>query len=315
MIIRKDFSNSGEKSAVCLTIGFFDGVHRGHKKIIKDVVEGARLNNLQSCIVSFHCHPNEFFSGRPMKFLTSWEEKEEIFQSLGVDLIQVFTFNSRFASLSPEQFLQKLSEIFYIHEILVGEGFNFGRRKEGNISFLYKKQSKFGYRLRVIPYVKFKREKVSSSLLRRWLEEGKIQKVARGLGHYPTLMGKVTCGRGKGREIGYPTANIESHPEKLLPPGGVYVGYVELGGKNHKALINIGARPTFGDLTCGVEVHIINFNNQLYEKMLKVYLVEKIRDIVFFPSPAHLSQQLERDKEKAEQILNSSGLLEKAIYQ
>ena len=313
MIIRKDFSNSGEKLSVFLTIGFFDGVHRGHKKIIKEVVERAKLNNLQSCIVSFDRHPNQFFSGRAMKFLTSWEEKKEIFQSFGVDLIQIFTFNSRFASLSPEEFLQKLSEIFYIHEILVGEGFNFGSRKEGNVNFLYKKQSKFGYRLRVIPYVKFNREKISSSLLRGWIEEGKIQKVAQGLGRYPTVIGKVIPGRGKGREIGYPTANLEPHPEKLLPPSGVYAGYVELEGKNHKALINIGARPTFGDFTPGVEVHIINFNNQLYEKMLKVDLVEKIRDILFFPSPAHLSRQLERDKEKAEEILSSYSLLESCL--
>lgn len=305
MLIRRDFSKVADKLTVFLTIGFFDGVHLGHRKIIEQVVARAKTNNLQSCMVTFDRHPNEFFSGKEMKFLTLWEEKTGIFKSLGIDLIQVFTFNSQFSNLSPGEFLQKLNEMFTICEILVGEEFSFGKGKRGTTDFLYEKQSEFDYRLTVVPRVTFNEEKISSSSLRKWFEAGKIKEVTRGLGRYPTIIGKVTSGKGKGREIGYPTANIQPHPKKLVPRTGVYVGYVGLDTINYRALINIGARPTFEDYTLGIEVHIIDYNNLLYGKVLKIDLVERIRDVISFSSPAHLSRQLDQDKEKASEILHS----------
>jgi len=309
MKVKRDFSNLGEKPGVFLTIGFFDGVHLGHTRIIKEVVEKAKANNLQSLVITFDCHPTEFFSGRKVRLLTSWEEKEEIFRLLGVDLVQVFTFDSKFADLSPEEFLRKLIEIFDITGIIVGEEFTFGKNKKGDVKFLHQKQFQFGYRLEAIPCVKLNGEKISSSLLRRWLKEGEIGKVTQGLGRYPTIIGKVIAGKGRGREIGCPTANLEPHPRKLLPANGVYAGYVELEEKEHKALINIGEKPTFGDFTPGVEVHVINFTGVLYEKMLKIDLVKRIRDIRPFSSPLHLSRQLEKDKEKVEKILAGHPLL------
>lgn len=309
MKIRKDFSGLGIKLGVFLTIGFFDGVHLGHQRIIKEIVKEAKLADLQSCVVTFDRHPVEFFSGKKMKLLTPWEEKEEIFRSLGVGLVQIFTFNSQFSSLSPEQFLQKLNEIFNIRKIMVGEEFTFGNKKGGNVNFLSQKRFQFGYTLKAIPCAKLNGEKISSSLLRRWLKRGKIGKVTQGLGRYPTIVGKVIPGKGKGKEIGCPTANLQPHPQKLLPPSGVYAGYVNVEKKTCRALINVGGRPTFGDFTPGIEVHIIGFNGQLYDKTLKINLVKRIRDIHFFLSPVHLSRQLEEDKERAKRILNEDPLL------
>ena len=309
MIIRKVFSGAEEKLSVFLTIGFFDGVHRGHQKIISEIVEKAKLNNLRSCVATFDLHPTEFFSGKIMRFLTSWEEKKEIFRLLGVNWVQVFTFDSQFANLSPQEFLQKLNEIFDIRQIVVGEEFNFGLNREGNINFLYQKQAEFGYQLRTIPSLRLDGEKIGSSLLRKWLEEGKVNKVVQGLGRFSTIIGKVIAERGKGQGIGCPTVSLQTDSHKLLPGGGVYVGYLEEFGGRHKVVINIGEKPTFEDFTLGVEVHIIDFRGDLYGKTLKVNLVEKIRDTHPFLSPVHFSRQLKKDKERAKRILTDYTFL------
>jgi riboflavin kinase/FMN adenylyltransferase len=301
MIIRKNFQ--GERLQVFLTIGFFDGIHLGHQKIIREIVKRARNNSLKSCIVTFDRHPSELFSSRKVKLLTSWEEKREIFLSAGIDVVQVFTFDWQFATLSPPEFLEKLTKLFAVKEILVGEEFTFGFKREGNVALLRRMQSQFGYELKTVPWLKLNEKKISSSLLREWLEKGEIEKVTRGIGRPPTILGRVVPGKGRGRKIGYPTANLEPHPQKLLPCSGVYAGRVELEEKVYKALVNVGSRPTFGDLVPGVEVHIIDFTDELYGKNLRINLIKKIRDVQAFPSPLHLVKRLKKDRERVEKIL------------
>jgi len=303
MIVVRDFTTFYKKEEVFLTIGFFDGIHIGHQKIIGEVVKRAKTKNAKSCVVTFDKHPSELFSGEKVKFLTCWEEKKEILNSLGVDIVQLFTFDAEFSRLSPGSFLEKISCLFRIKEIIVGEEFTFGFRREGNVDFLRKNQKKFGYRLEAIPPVKLDGKKVGSSLLREFLREGKIKEVIRGLGRPPTVIGRVIKGKGRGKKIGFPTANLEPPPEKLLPESGVYAGYVEFDGERCKALLNIGAKPTFGDFEPSVEVHIMDFNGELYGKIIKVHLLERIRKILDFSSPFCLSLQIKKDKEKAEKIL------------
>ncbi len=309
MMIRKVFSKTKEKLSVFLTIGFFDGVHRGHQKIINEIVEKAKLNNIQSCVITFNPHPLEFFSGKRMKFLTSWEEKKEIFCLLGINLTQVFTFDSQFANLSPQEFLQKLNEIFDIRQIVVGEEFNFGLKREGNINFLYQKQAEFGYQLKTAPSLKLDGEKIGSSLLRKWLGEGKVDKVAQGLGRFSTIIGKAIAGREKGQEISCSTVSLQTDSHKLLPGGGVYVGYIEEFGVKYKAVINVGGKSAFEDFTLDVQVHIMGFKGDLCGKTLKVNLVEKIRDIHPFLAPVQFSRQFKKDKERAERILKDYTFL------
>lgn len=304
MIVRKDFC--GEKIPVSLTIGFFDGIHLGHQEIIHQIVEKAKIEGLQSCVVTFDRHPSELFSSSKVKLLTCWEEKKRILSSLGIDVVQLFTFNLKFAHLSPLEFLRKLSQIFTIKELLVGKEFTFGFQKKGNVNFLLQNQSKFGYRLRTVSPLTINGEKISSSLLRDWLSQGNIEKVIEAMGRPPTILGKVVPGKGRGRKIGYPTANLEPHPQKLLPPNGVYAGCVELKGEVYKALVNVGNKPTFGDLVWGVEVHIMDFSEELYGEILRVNLIKKIRDIQVFPTPSCLMERLKKDKEKAERILEET---------
>ena len=217
----------------------------------------------------------------------------------------MFTFNPKLSSLSPSQFLSKLNKIFDIRGIFIGEEFTFGYRREGNVEFLRQKQKDFGYTLEAVPSLKIDGKKISSSFLRELLQKGEIEKVIRAMGRPPTLLGEVVPGEKRGRELGYPTANLKPHPEKLLPQEGVYAGTVFLEKKVYKALINVGAKPTFGDFVPGVEVHLLGFTGKLYGETLKINLIKRIRDIKVFPSPSHLSKQLEKDKEKAEKILSN----------
>jgi len=310
MIIRKNFQ--GEKVPCILTIGFFDGVHLGHQRIIRKVVEKARSSNIYSCVVTFDRHPSELFSSYKVKLLTCWEEKKEIFGSLGIDVIQVFTFDHDFASLSPDKFLEKLNEHFFIKEILVGNDFTFGHKRKGNVTFLKKIRSKFDFELEVVAPVKMENQKISSSVLRAWLENGKVEKVTAGMGRPPTIWGKVIPGKGRGRQIGFPTANLLPHSDKLLPPSGVYAGSCEVKNKIYEATVNVGSKPTFDDFSPGIEVYIIGFEGELYGETLKVSLVKKIRDIQAFPSPSHLARRLEQDRQETEQILKGFTLLKES---
>ncbi|MCD6317827.1 bifunctional riboflavin kinase/FAD synthetase [Candidatus Aerophobetes bacterium] len=301
MKIRKGFSPGKER--VVLTIGFFDGVHLGHQKIIGDVVKEAKLRGIKSCVVTLDRHPSKLFSHRSVPLLTSQEEKERIMYQLGVDLVQIFPFTLRFASLSPYQFLCKLKQSFNFEQIIVGEDFVFGQGRKGNVKLLHQVKNDFGYELVAIPSLKLKGEKISSSLLRQWLGKGEIEKVTRWMGRYPTILGEVIEGDRRGRTLGYPTANLRPHPQKLLPSPGVYAGKVKLMGKTYRTLINVGDKPTFKDFSRGIEAHIFDFSKEIYGQSLRIELVSKIRDIQTFSSSLELISRLEKDKEEAERIV------------
>jgi len=301
MEIRKGFSPGKER--VVLTIGFFDGVHLGHQKIISDLVKEAKLRGIKSCVATLDRHPSKLFSHRPIPLLTSQDEKEEIMYQLGIDLVQIFPFTLEFASLSPYQFLRKLKQSLNFEQIIVGEDFVFGQGRKGNVNFLHQVENDFGYELVVIPSLKLKGEKISSSLLRQWLRKGEIEKVTRWMGRYPTILGEVIGGNRRGRSLGYPTANLRPHPQKLLPSPGVYAGKVKLMGKTYRTVINVGGRPTFKDFSLGIEAHIFDFSKEIYGQSVRIELVSKIRDIQTFSSSLELISRLEKDKEEAERIV------------
>lgn len=301
MEVRRGFSQGKER--VVLTIGFFDGVHLGHQRVIDEVVKEAGLKGTKSCVVTFDHHPSETFSYKSIPLLTSQEEKEEIMSQLGVDLVQIFPFTFQFASLSPYQFLYKLKETLNFEQIIIGEDFVFGQGKKGNIKLLHQVESDFEYKLVVVSPLEVEEEKISSSLLRQWLGKGKVEKVTRWMGRYPTILGQVVKGSKRGKSLGYPTANLRSHPQKLLPSLGVYAGRLKLMGKVYRSLINIGGKPTFKDFSLGIEVHILDFSKEIYGQPMSIELVSKIRDIQAFPSPFELISRLEKDKKEAQRIV------------
>jgi riboflavin kinase/FMN adenylyltransferase len=303
MEVRRDFPQDEEYKHVILTIGFYDGIHLGHQKIIKDLVEQATTRGRRSCVITFTPHPSEFFSHQSLPLLTTWEEKREILNQLEVDLVINFVFTSEFASQSPSSFIRKLKGYLEMEEIIIGEDFVFGKDREGDVNWLKEREEKFGYKLRVIPLVRVGREKLSSSLIRHWLKKGYIKEVTQWLGRPPTISGRVIKGKRRGKLLGYPTANLESHPGKLLPGAGVYAGRVILKGGIFKGIINVGGSPTFGENSVGVEAHILKFKGNIYGEGVKIELVDKIREIRKFSSPFSLVKRLEKDKKLAKEMV------------
>ncbi|MFQ6066614.1 MAG: bifunctional riboflavin kinase/FAD synthetase [bacterium] len=304
---RKLFSR--EKLAhIILTVGFYDGIHKGHQKILDELVKDANLKRGKSCVISFASHPSEYFSGQPLSLLTTWEEKRLILAELGIDFVFILPFTSSFARLSPYSFMKKLSSNLEVEEVVVGEDFVFGKDRNGDVGWLKEAEDEFGYKLKVIPLLKVEKKKLSSSLIREWLKEGRIGKVRQWLGRYPTIFGKVGRGKRRGRVLGYPTANLEPHPHKLLPGPGVYAGRITLRGQFHKAIINVGGKPTFGDSSFGVEVHIMEFKGNIYGEPIKIELVDKIREIERFASFSGLVNRIKKDSKAADKILDGFNL-------
>lgn len=303
MEVRRGFSQGKKYKDIVLTLGFYDGVHKGHQRILKYMTGQAKRRKGKSCLITFFSHPSDFFSGRSLSLITTWEEKEEILTRAGIDSVMLLDFTSQLASLSPHSFMEKIKQDIEIGEIVVGEDFVFGNKKKGDVRWLRKNEKVFGYKLKIIPSLKIAGEKVSSSLIRRWLKEGKIKKVTRWLGRYPTILGRVIKGKGRGRNLGYPTANLKPHPEKLLPGTGVYAGEVMVGGNYYKGIVNVGNKPTFKDMSFGVEVYILGFEKDIYGEEVKIQLVDKLREIEQFSSSGQLAKRLEEDKKRAEKIL------------
>ncbi len=309
MEVKRKFSPREKLAHIILTVGFYDGIHKGHQEILTQLVKDAKLKGGKSCVISFTSHPSEYFSGQPLPLLTTWEEKKKILAELGIDLVFILPFTSSFASLSPYSFMKQLSNNLEIEEVVVGEDFVFGKDRKGDVSWLKEAENEFGYKLKTIPLLKVDKKKLSSSLIRQWLKEGKIEKVSQWLGRYPTVLGKVVRGKRRGRALGYPTANLEPHPHKLLPAPGVYVGKLTLRGEFYKAMINVGAKPTFGDSSFGIEVHIIKFKGDIYGETIKVELVDKIRGIERFASFSRLAERIKKDRKEADKILEGFNCL------
>ncbi len=303
MEVRRGFPQREKYEDVILTIGFYDGIHKGHQEIIRYVTGQAKRKKGKSCIITFSSHPSSFFSGRSLSLISTWEEKEEILAQAGIDLVLLLDFTSQLTSLSPHSFVEKIRQNLRIWEIVVGEDFVFGDKREGNVRWLRENEKIFEYKLKVIPSLKVGEEKVGSSLIRHWLKEGEIRKATLWLGRYPTILGKVIKGKRRGRNLGYPTANLETHPEKLLPGPGVYAGKVMVGGDYYKGIVNVGGKPTFKDMSFGVEVFILGFQEDIYGEEIKIELVARLRAIEQFPSSLDLAKRLGEDKREAEKIL------------
>jgi len=237
--------------------------------------------------------------------LTAWKEKKEILKDLGLEMVNLFSFTTQFKSLSPECFLRKLTENYRLAGIVVGEDFAFGKTREGDIEWLKRAEKQFHYTLTVIPHLRMKGKKVSSSGIRQLIREGRVNQAARYLGRYPTVLGRVIKGKGIGREIGFPTANLQVDPGKLLPAAAVYAGQIKHKGETFRAIVNVGNRPTFQDDSLGVEAHILRFHSQIRGEIISLELIRKIREIQQFSMSLDLVKRLNQDKRLVEEISSS----------
>ena len=287
---------------VCLAIGMFDGVHLGHQKVLQNAINAASQSDAISVAVTFDQHPANIISPKNAPSLIQTQaQRNRSIELLGVDAILIIKFNEAFSRKTGKSFIQELAQGFgSIHSISVGNDFMFGHNRDGNFQLLQKLSQELNFLTYGLQPVKLNGQIVSSTRIRSSLINGKIDDAKQMLGRKFSIEGPVVKGDGKGREIGFPTANIDTK-NLILPPNGVYASYTKFNGKTHKSLLNIGVRPTIikPNPSIQVEAHILKFNENIYDQVIDIELIEKLRNEMKFESIEELKKQISCDIENA----------------
>ncbi|ALJ56334.1 Riboflavin biosynthesis protein RibF [Candidatus Xiphinematobacter sp. Idaho Grape] len=285
--------------------GVFDGVHLGHQTLIRRALENACCRDASCVILTFDPHPAQFL--RPAsapRLLTSTAHKIRLIQQLGAEHILLLSFNAALAALPAAEFIYLLSlHAPFLREICVGYNWSFGRRREGNIPLLRRLSTKFGFRVTEIGAVEMGGETISSTRIRDFIQSGDLHSAAKFLGRKYTILGTVVRGEGRGRSIGFPTANLATHNE-LFPPDGVYAVHTQIDGAIFSGVTNIGTRPTFPPASQRtLEVHLLDYSGSLYGKDAKVCFEVFLRKEHKFHSLQLLRTQIEKDIHLARALL------------
>lgn len=289
-----------------VTIGTFDGVHLGHQKIIRGLVENAHQHHRPAVVVTFHPHPQLVLKGEKMPiYLTLPGKRLQLFENLGVDVVVVHPFTRQVMEESAEKFISRLHKYLGMEKLWVGYDFALGKNREGDAETLRQLGNEFQYTVhQVSPYDK-DGKLVSSSLIRRLLREGKVREASRYLGRLFEIKGVVVEGDKRGKKLGYPTTNLDVPQEMARVKSGVYACQLEIAGRKRNAVTNVGFRPTFKeqmDLPL-VETHVLDFSGELYGKELEVGFHTFLREERKFDSVAALKGQIQRDVNRAKEIL------------
>jgi len=302
----------GEKISIArgsvVTIGVFDGVHRGHRALIGGVLSSAERLRLPAVCVTFYPSPEVVLSGARPEYLLPLDERVRVMHDLGVDLVVVTRFDAAVARMTGREFMQKLQAALQPVEVWVGEDFALGRGRDADADVLAQIGADLGYALRVMPRVAASGCVVSSSLIRRLVKEGRVGQAAQCLGRPYTVSGKVVKGAGRGRLLGFPTANLRVPEEKLLPGVGVYCATARAGDGTWPAVVNVGSCPTFHGTEISVEAHLLGFRGELHDQILEVAFVSRIRDERQFEGAEALAEQVQLDIAEAKRRLGSSAL-------
>ena len=292
--------------ASAVTVGSYDGVHVGHRRIIGRMLDIASQEGLRSVVVTFEPHPRQVIaSGRSsaIELLTLPSEKRLLMESLGIDVLFVVRFDALFASRSSEWFIQHiLLDLIGARHIVIGYDHGFGRDRTGGRRTLEKLACERGFSVDVVDEVRLHDEHFSSTRIRTLLHEGRLREANAFLGAPYMISGRVVHGQGFGRKIGFPTVNIKlADPDKLLPRHGVYIAETHLDGQEYKVMMNIGVRPTVSDGSGAViEAHILGYSSSLYGREVHLSLFERLRDEKKFQSLDALREQLQKDKKMVE---------------
>ncbi|MBO6273147.1 bifunctional riboflavin kinase/FAD synthetase [bacterium] len=280
----------------CIGLGFFDGVHLGHKKLINMVVASAKENNSKSVIITFKASPAEIFYNS-VEYLTTLEEKENFISKLGIDYIIELDFTKELMQCSAEEYLSMLHKYFNPKAIITGFNHTFGKDKIGNSEFLKRNEKKYNYKYIEVPPYMVNEKVVSSTIIRELLNHGKIDDANNMLGYKYSIKGTVVEGNKIGRTIGFPTANIIYPHKKVKIPFGVYSADVKIYNRTYSGMLNYGIKPTInnGENNPVAEVHIIGFNENIYNQNIEILLCNKIRDEKKFNSLEELKNQIKKD--------------------
>ncbi|MFN2571233.1 MAG: bifunctional riboflavin kinase/FAD synthetase [Gemmatimonadales bacterium] len=300
-----------KRPGTVVTLGTFDGVHRGHQAVLAEVARRARAGGLQSVLVTFEPHPLAVVNpAAAPKLLTLAEEKRALVTAHGIDQFVLMPFTPALAQLDAATFIATLRDTYALRELVMGYDHGFGRGRAGDVELVARLAQAQGFAMAVVDAVREDGQPISSTLIRTALAHGDLAAAARWLGRSYGILGTVVRGAGRGRTIGVPTINLEPpDARKLLPPDGVYAVRVTLGpgagsGKQFGGMMNQGPRPTFGEQARTLEIHLFDFDGDVYGQMVDVTWVHRLRAVQAFPSREALVTQLERDRQAARATLN-----------
>lgn len=282
---------------VVLTVGVFDGIHRGHSAILSETVYKAKNTHQCAVAMTFEPHPREVTNRGSIKRLTTLEERNTLIEKFGFDHLIIQKFTNEFSQLSPKEFYTLIKNSLNVTEVVVGYDHTFGKNRTGSVMQLEEIGNQLGFSVTVVQPVQFNGIIVNSTRIRQFLLSGKIEEAEQFLGRPYSLSGTVINGDGRGNKLGFPTANIRpGSSEKLIPMNGVYLVRVDILGEEKYGMLNIGCRPTFNDNRQNViETHIFDFNENIINNPITVHFLRRLRNEKKFKSADELITQLKND--------------------
>ncbi len=307
--------NGGQLGPSVVTLGNFDGVHLGHRELFRHLVRVSRDYSCRSIVYTFSPHPLKYLAPDKAPLLLNTPlEKQRLIAASHIDLLVEAPFDAKLANMSPEQFVDEiLIAKLQVRALVVGYDYAFGRGRRGDVAFLQAAGKEKGFQVDVLQPVGADGKPYSSTRIRQLLFSGQVAEVVTLLGRNYNLEGCVVPGEQRGRELGFPTANLETEKEQL-PARGVYAVKVRYAQQEFNGVVNIGCRPTFGAGETTIEVHLIDFTGRLYAESLRIYFVERLRGEMTFSGPKQLAEAIEQDVLRARQILESSQVVQFREY-
>ena len=290
-----------------MTIGNFDGVHLGHQDLLRRVMEDARSRGGSAVVLTFEPHPLKILAPSfAPRLILARKDKLALLRRVGIDFVVIQRFTSSFCALSPHDFVSRYLVQLGVERLWVGDDFRFGKDRAGTVAELMTWGPAAGMEIEVISAVADSDHAISSSRIRALLEEGRVDIARRQLGRCHFIEGSVVKGHQRGRELGFPTANVRSRTE-VVPGNGIYATLVQVGGRQMHSVTSIGVNPTFGEGPRTIETHLLDFDEDLYGRRLQVFFVERLREERNFPSVEGLVRQIEDDVVHARRVLSRNG--------
>lgn len=290
-----------------LTIGVFDGVHRGHREIIHKLVRDAHMNNAPAVVLTFEPHPASVLTGREIRCLTTSDERADLLFSLGVDTVITQRFTPDLSAVPAHEYMSRLKSHLGLSHLLVGYDFALGRGREGNAPRLTEIGLELGYTVEVVPALGDESGVISSTEIRKLVSIGDMAEAAKLLGYRYRMGGEVIHGEGRGKKLNFPTANIDYPKQKAIPPNGIYACWARLGDERYMAATNIGLNPTFTPerKIPSLEAYLLDFDRDIYGEILTLEFVARLRDEIRYTNVEALIEQIYEDVKQTHVLLSA----------